>query len=246
MGIRKYIAGVAIASATVVAASQAYAVPTKALYLTMDGSGSIGAADFTTQISAYVNSLNAVFTAAPAIYGTVAIGGGIFGEDFAEFFAVQTINNAADLALLTGAISALDPGRGGVDTGSTAIGDALTASSNALLAFEVGLGSDLELIIDVTTDGGNNFGSDPATVAGNLTPAPIDAINCLEIGSSADCSFVTTSGSGIEFGTGNFAGLQAALTQKLKVEIVSEPAMLALFGFSLVGLGIASRRRKAA
>jgi len=91
-----------------VGVSGAQAAPTTALYLTMDGSGSISTTDFTTQVTSYVTALNNIFTATPSLFGQVAIGGGIFGANFSQFFATTEITDATVLASLTTAISALN------------------------------------------------------------------------------------------------------------------------------------------
>ncbi|CAD5374130.1 VWFA domain-containing protein [Rubrivivax sp. A210] len=236
----------AAAAALVLGAASAQAAPTVALYLTMDASGSIDATEMSQQKSSYVNALNALFTADPSLFGKVAIGGGIFGRDFSQFFAVTAINNAGNLAALTSAISGLSDaiaGRG-ITTTNTAIGDAITASKDRLVAYEQSLLADIKLVIDVTTDGLNNFGSNPNTVANALQPNPIDAVNCLGIGAGADCSWVA--GAGNNFGSAtNFQTLEAALQIKLRQEInrTPEPGTLALVGLAIAGLGFGARRR---
>jgi hypothetical protein len=232
------------AAAIALSASAAQAAPTTALYLVMDGSGSIDAAEFTTQINGYVAALNGFFANNPTAYGQVAIGGSIFGGNSSEFFATQSIDDAADLAALTAAIAALNPGRGGINTGATAIGNAITAASNALVAFQGQ--ANLNLVIDVTTDGANNLGPAPGPVADALTPGTIDAVNCLGIEFASACDWVGTSGT--DYGNVTFADLAAALENKIKLETIGvpEPMSLALFGLGLAGLGVVARRKLAA
>jgi hypothetical protein len=239
---------IALASATAAAlafgAAGASAAPTTALWLAMDGSGSISSGDFTTQISGYVAALNGFFASTPTAYGKVAIGGNIFGANLSTFAALSTIEDAADLALLTTAIAALDPGRGGISTGATAIGDAVNAGTSALLAFEAAQQVNLRLVIDVTTDGSNNTGANPATAATNATTLGVNAVNCLGLGASANCGFIGSNGT--NFGTVTFASLADALEDKIRIETqIPEPMSLALVGIALAGLGL-TRRRKAA
>jgi hypothetical protein len=236
---KAWIAGAALT----LAAGGAQASTQNAVYLLMDGSGSISGSEFTSQVDAYVDALNAVFAANPAYFGASAVGAGIFGADFIEFFPTQTIDDATDLSSLTTAIDGLDPGRAGVDTGATAIGDAVTAARTALLLFEASLGHDLTLLIDVTTDGANNTGSDPETAAAAAVTAGIDSVNCLGIGIGADCTWVGASGT--DFGSVDFDNLATALTGKLEAEFDPEvpvPSVLALLGAGILGLGFSRRR----
>jgi hypothetical protein len=118
--------GAAVGVALAVGAGGADAAPTTALYLTMDGSGSINATDFATQVTAYTTALSAFFAANPGAFGTVAIGGNIFGRDVFEWGALTPIDDPADLTALNVLIAGLNPGRGGVDTTRTALGAPLT------------------------------------------------------------------------------------------------------------------------
>jgi hypothetical protein len=244
MGGRRAVLAAVAAIPLAFAAPKADAALTTALYLSMDGSGSISNSDFATQINGYVSALNTFFAANPAVFGQVAIGGNIFGENVIQFAPLTVITDAAALATLTTAISNLNPGRGGVQTGGTAIGDAVTVATNALIAFQTaqGPGTNLKLLIDVTTDGQNNEGLSPVTAANNAAAAGVDQVNCLGIGGGASCTWVGTNGT--NFGTVSFANLGTALAAKIQAEVIGVPVpgALALFGVALAGLAAVRRR----
>ena len=132
--------GLLLGATMLVAAGGAQAAPTTALYLAMDGSGSISASDFTLQVSGYVGALNGFFAAHPSAFGQVAIGASIFGANVQQFFALQTITDSTVLAALTSTIGALSgsavrSGPVGTAAGDTASGLGLRstfAESNGL------------------------------------------------------------------------------------------------------------------
>jgi hypothetical protein len=242
---KQHLAGGLAGALLCIGVSSANAAVTTALYLAMDGSGSINSGQFTQQVNGYVAALNNVFGVfGGQLYGNVAIGASVFGLNFSEYFPVTTINNPTDLGALTTAIAGLDPGRDGINTSATAIGDAVTAAAGSLIAFETALGADINLLIDVTTDGANNIGAlpNPASVA--ALGSGLDAVNCLGIGGGADCSWVTSpTVVGTDFGSVGFGELAGALEDKLVTEIpeIPVPGVAALVGIGLLGLRLTRR-----
>lgn len=228
--IRSIFAVLTLALASALPA-QSHAV-TNALYLTMDGSGSIWPSDFSLQTTGYVNALNTVF--GTGSYWGTAIGVSVFSSGVSEKFAMQTIDDAADLSSLTTAIGAItQPG------GLTAIGNAINAAASAIQA---GFADAINKVIDVSTDGYSNTGASPSTAA-NAALANGITTNCIGIGRGANCNFET----GFEVLVADYNGFEAALTRKLERELqsASEPAVAMLLALGLIGMGVARRRRTA-
>jgi len=240
--IRTLFGVVALALATAMP-SQSFAATTNAVYLTMDGSGSIIDPDWDLQVDGYVSALNTVLGGG-SYYGDVAIGVSIFGADVNEIFAMTLINDAGDLAALTTAIDDTSTTggnvRGGVGIFNTAIGDAI---NDAAAAIQASYSTATNKVIDVSTDGANNIGANPTTAA---NAALLDDIttNCLGVGGSADCGFAT----GFTVTAGSFDDFEAAITDKLERELnpVPVPAAVWLFGSGLLGLVGIARRKKIA
>lgn len=176
LNFRKPIMGIVAALPLLFGASQASAVEVE-LGLTIDASGSIGSTNFTTQRNAYVAALNNVI---PSFYGDIAIGVWRFASSVSLIQDTMVINDAADLAVLTTAIQNM-----AYTGGATAVGPSIEAASNNLLGNAI---DSNRQVIDVSTDGVANVGTNPVTAANNAIAAGIDAINCLGIGASANCT----------------------------------------------------------
>lgn len=200
--------------------------------LVIDGSGSISATNFDLQKDGYVSALTALLSTG----GTNSIGVWQFSTGVSPVFAVTKIDSAAAKASLIAAISGMTQ-LGGV----TAIGDGVLAATAGINAHVGGFGSK---IIDVSTDGFWNFGTDPATATATANLSGI-TVNCLGIGAGADCSW---NGTGTDFAAATFADFEAVIRTKLSRELtgVPEPMTLALFGAGLAGAAAMRRRMKKA
>ena len=201
--------------------------------LVIDSSGSIGQSNFDAQKQGYANAIQNLVLAD----GLNTIGVWQFSSGVQEEFALTTINTAADKTNLIDAINNMT----WLDS-TTAIGDAITTATNAINAFVGGSGSK---IIDVSTDGENNTGSNPTTAANTAWNTHGIKVNCLGVGASANCDFNNGAGVGVDFTATTFQEFEDILTQKLTAELTPtpEPLTMSLFGAGLLGAA-ALRRRK--
>lgn len=205
------------------------------LGLAIDGSGSISGSDFNLQRQAYVNVLS-LLTVLPRD-GSVAIGVKLFATNVTNVFSMAEITNANHAALISAISGMVQPG------GLTNIAGAISDFSTEIFSNSI---TSTRQLIDVSTDGFNNVGNLNTARIGALA-AGIDQINCIGIGSIANCGNVIGGTGSFSVNATNFNDFEAALRRKITIEVnggIPEPTTWAMLiaGFGLVGS--AMRRRK--
>ncbi|MGA7800684.1 MAG: DUF1194 domain-containing protein [Gammaproteobacteria bacterium] len=218
-------------------AMQVQAVPvTTELGLAIDRSGSISGSNFILQRDAYANVLNNASVLPQD--GSVAIGVWSFGATVIEEFPLTQIDGTS-IASLIAAINGMTQ----VNSGATALGPAIGAATTSLVNY-IATGS--RQVIDVSTDGFGNTGTDQVTAANAAIAAGIDQVNCLGVGSGANCNFATGTDS-FSVQVSSFSDFQVALERKIlrETQQIPEPTTLMLMGAAALGLGFSRRRRAA-
>lgn len=204
------------------------------LALIADASGSIGSSNWSLQMQGYHNAIEAAIPAD----STIAISGTRFSSS-ASVFQTMTVVDGGNKAAIADAFQ-----NEAYTGGGTNINTGILAAFNDAMAS--GLQFD-KLIFDISTDG---FGGNPDGDAGVTGSAEwavangVDVVNCLGIGSNANCSFIHGVGA-FEVTASDFSVFESTLLAKIRRETgqdVSAPGSLALLGLGLLGVALYRRR----
>ncbi|KDM89853.1 DUF1194 domain-containing protein [Photobacterium galatheae] len=225
------------------------------LALLIDGSGSIGAPDFSNQISAYTNILNSAGFynnfIVPSPYDQVYVSAWTFSGSAVQVVDWTLLDSDSAAATFASNLSTGASYAGGSTNTEDAIQDAVAAFSLAM--------QDYKFVIDISTDGvptSSNSGGSATTAALNAADAARDlgvTINALGVG-GVDQTFLealvginpSDTPLGFYLEASSFGSeFQDALIQKFGREVTDmpEPTSMALLGMGMLGLGLIRRRR---
>lgn len=234
--LRRMLAAAGFATASAVAPLSASAAPIE-LALVLDASGSISSTNWTLQTQAYANALTGLLPTD----GSVAVSVIRFGSSASVVRGLTTIDSATALSDLASFFTGLSQSGNG---SSTCISCGIF-EANGTFSSDAG-----RKIIDVSTDGGWNTGTNPAGGAGTsgtsawaVENGNATVVNAIGIGITPNFAYGPNS---FNMTAPNFAAFEESLTLKLQREIgqVPVPGGLALIGIGLVGIAVSRRKAR--
>jgi hypothetical protein len=233
---KAFVAASAFGLGSLGVASQATAMPIF-LGLGLDASGSISTSEFELQRNGYISVLEDL--APQLVANEVWISINQFSSSVRNELGLTQVTVAAtqDGGVIKTALQNLSKLGGGTNIGISI--DDLVSEYQIQPDDFFG-----KAVIDISTDGQGSLGS---SVTGALA-AGIDQINCLGVGSGANCGFLAGTDA-FSITVAGFDDFEQALRTKIGREVgvsdVLEPSTMALFGLGLAGLTVVRRRRQA-
>jgi hypothetical protein len=240
-----------------VGAASAAAVDTL-LSLVIDVSGSVNATEFNLQRQGYVNAFND-----PGIQslildtdfgnrnGAIAVNVIQFSTGTSVSIPFTVLDSAADISAFATAISGITQ----FQSDLTSIGSGINTAVSTINTWLGTAGNSADaVVIDVSGDGTNNNGPEPAGARNAALAGPVDRINGIAIGNASLLAYyqnnVIGGAQSFALQASTFADFEDAIRDKLEFEITgTTPVPLPAPAFLLIaGLGglVALRKSKKA